>query len=112
MSDDWRDKLAKNYPSSAKITALDPKGFVRAQQVKEKFGGLRFYYRINIDDADQAEALYKKIHKLVEEAEAKSYETCEKCGKPGSTEHPKKDQFSWIEVLCDDCAEKEANNES
>lgn len=138
MNDDWRDKLAKKYPSlyrgykgdptktimawgfavgdgwrgileelSAKINALDPKDFVIADQVKEKFGGLRFYYHIEADDAYQAKTLFKKVERLVRKASDKSYETCEKCGRPGSTDHPEKKPSSWICVLCDDCAKKE-----
>jgi len=31
------------YELSEKISKLDPEGIVRAEQVKEKIGGLRFY---------------------------------------------------------------------
>jgi len=56
-------------------------------QVKEKFGGLRFY----INDGSP------EIFAAIREAENKSYETCEKCGEPGMA----KKSPSWILTLCD-----------
>jgi hypothetical protein len=58
-----------------------------AIQVKEKFGGLRFY----IDGGDD-------IHyALINFAESLSYYTCEVCGKPG-----KASRGGWITTRCDD----------
>jgi hypothetical protein len=55
-------------------------------QVKQKFGGLRFY----INEGS------KEIFDKITEAENRSYEICEKCGKPGN---PTKG--GWITTLCD-----------
>jgi len=99
VGDGWRGILEE---LSAKITALDPKGFVIADQVKEKFGGLRFYYHVNADDANQAQVLFEKVEKLVGEASGKSYKTCEECGKPGDSNN----DTGWIKVLCDDCQKR------
>lgn len=55
-------------------------------QIKEKFGGLRFYY-----DGGSEE-----LEKLVDEAERLSYRTCEVCGEPG-----KERGGGWIQTLCD-----------
>lgn len=62
---------------------------VTVSQVKEKYGGLRYYLH-NGDDF---------IYDLISEYEKKSMKTCEKCGKPGElrTERP------WIKTLCDKC---------
>jgi len=49
-------------------------------QVKEKFGGLRFYYMMNTNNDD----LYKKIQTLVDNAEDASYVTCQITGKMGA----------------------------
>lgn len=57
-------------------------------QVKEKFGGLRFY----IGDASDA------VRERIAQAEHESYATCEKCGELGG---PTKD--GWIRVLCEAC---------
>jgi len=76
---------------------LEPLGVV-AGQIKEKFGGLRFYVEamtINGDGAD-------KVRKAINEAEIKSYQTCESCGKPGERRGG-----GWIQVLCDECFNKE-----
>lgn len=62
---------------------------VVAVQVKEKFGGLRFYY----DGGD------KYINGLSAMAESMSYVTCETCGKPG-----KPSRGGWIQTLCEEHA--------
>jgi hypothetical protein len=80
---------------------------VTALQVKEKFGGLRFYYGMEYED-DESDKKGKRtsaIHDLIAEAEDKSYETCEFCGKPGETRGG-----GWIRTMCDEC-EKEMNKE-
>ncbi len=56
-------------------------------QVKEKFGGLRFY----INSAPDG------VHKLIREAENKSLEICEICGNPGQQRNG-----GWIKTLCEE----------
>jgi hypothetical protein len=68
----------------------DPAPF-KVEQVKEKFGGLRFYS--NTGNA--------AIHALIEAAENASGHICEVCGQPGTL---RKDR-SWIRTLCDSHAE-------
>lgn len=60
-------------------------------QIKEKFGGLRFYYGGGND----------KVFKLTQKAENKSYKICESCGKPG-----KPNSDGWIITLCRGCRKK------
>lgn len=60
---------------------------VVASQVKEKFGGLRFYY----DGGDDY------ISGLSAMAESMSYVTCESCGKPGESTNG-----GWIKTVCSD----------
>lgn len=60
----------------------------RVAQIKEKFGGLRFY----------SDSLTSEMHEAVREAEAESFRTCEDCGAPG--EHR---GGGWIRTLCDAC---------
>ena len=57
-----------------------------ASQVKEKFGGLRFY----VDRATE------KHYDYINFAENMSYRTCEVCGSPG-----KRYTDGWHQVLCD-----------
>jgi hypothetical protein len=69
----------------------------RAVQVKEKFGGLRFYLESYPEGADDVIIKYEKL----------SYETCETCGEKGSNSKIK----GWLYTLCDDHAkEKEDEN--
>ncbi len=70
----------------------DEKGFqTEATQVKEKYGGLRFY----VDSADDA------IFDMIDKAEAESFKICEDCG---TTEFVEVRNGGWIKTLCDDCA--------
>jgi hypothetical protein len=66
---------------------------VVATQVKEKFGGLRFYH-YGGDDI---------IHGMVWLAEHQSYNICENCG---STKDIGRTS-GWVYVRCKECAEKE-----
>jgi hypothetical protein len=60
---------------------------VVAAQVKEKFGGLRFY----IDGGDDW------VYGAISMAESMSYRTCEVCGAPGKTRGT-----GWIRTTCDE----------
>ena len=62
-----------------------------AAQVKEKFGGLRFY----VDNADEY------TEGVIALAESLSYRTCEKCGNKGIMR-----KGGWIKTLCDGCNSK------
>jgi hypothetical protein len=59
-------------------------------EVKEKFGGLRFYVNHCTD------AIFERIQK----AEAESHHTCEVCGQPG-----KRRENGWIKTRCDEHAD-------
>ena len=60
----------------------------KVTQVKEKFGGLRFYINGGSDE------IYNKIT----EAEKLSHETCELCGKKGEL----RTKIRWFTTLCDE----------
>jgi hypothetical protein len=60
---------------------------VEVQQIKEKFGGLRFY-----TDCVDVDLQQKIFH-----AESTSYSVCETCGKPGT---PTKS--GWLKTLCEE----------
>lgn len=61
-------------------------------QVKEKFGGLRFYIGAG------SPAVWERIA----QAEREAYRTCEDCGAPG-----KLNDQGWWKTLCDECAIKD-----
>lgn len=62
-----------------------------AEQVKEKFGGLRFYYYGGDEECE----------KLIDAAESKSEETCESCGEKGELRGG-----GWIYCACNACEAK------
>lgn len=86
---DWnnsqRERLLKDNPHNLTIPNEVPQ--VVAEQVKEKFGTLRFYYQGGDD----------KIDGMVRMAESMSSVTCEECGKPGTTGGK-----GWIHTACEE----------
>ena len=106
---------------------------VIADQVKQKFGGLRFYYHVEYTPSwfsklcnktrniaynhmwgrvynkmrDFRQKFFKstieKISDAIGDAEGKSYITCESCGAPG-----KRSGSGWVTTLCDKCDTKDA----
>jgi hypothetical protein len=68
------------------LAKLDPN--YEVHQVKEKWGGLRYYCSL-----DTPEAIA-----LIEAAEVKAAATCESCGAPGRLVHG-----SWMRTLCSKC---------
>lgn len=65
---------------------------VIAVQVKEKYGGLRFYVHGGCEFIDQ----------MIHEAMKKSQETCEICGQPGTINHDK----GWLSCRCPEHKDK------
>jgi hypothetical protein len=59
---------------------------VTVAQIKEKFGGLRFYY----DGGDE------QVYGMVRMAENWAAHACETCGAPGKSRNG-----GWIKTLCD-----------
>jgi hypothetical protein len=57
-------------------------------QVKEKFGGLRFYINEGSDE----------MHDRISKAENDSYQTCEVTGKPGQL----RTDIGWYTTLCEE----------
>jgi hypothetical protein len=125
--DGWYDLINKLCEDVT--TLIENKNIkVTAVQVKEKFGGLRFYYGIESPETFMGKFNYmisqfmfkrkwgvrywkiihfkRKFYKTIEEkisdiidnAESKSYETCELCGEPGKTRGR-----GWISTQCDKC---------
>ena len=78
---DWNNK---NFEKGYKQYKQVPQ--VTLDQVKEKFGTLRFYYQGGDDE----------ISGMVRMAESMSAVTCEQCGNPGTTGGQ-----GWISTLCE-----------
>jgi hypothetical protein len=74
---DWWNKNRETRPVVEQVVV---------EQIKEKFGGLRFYYQ----GGDE------KIQGMVRMAEAWAGRHCETCGAPGKSR-----DGGWIKTLCD-----------
>lgn len=83
------DHNKESDPTCSGFSLFHPK----ASQVKEKFGGLRFYMN----------CATKEMSDLIQKAEALSYKTCEVCGEPGNL-----DGKGWAKVKCESCNLKNA----
>lgn len=77
-----RDLCEKIEPLAAKIPDFT------VLQVKEKFGGLRFYVSHGNEE----------IHTVIQSAEQESFKTCETCGQSGTLRTD-----GWLKTLCDRC---------
>ena len=73
----------------------------RVAQIKEKFGGLRFYIDFN-QEVDENFTLPNDVvvqfYNIIEKGEDKSFSVCEYCGKEGELR-----RLSWLKTLCDNC---------
>ena len=84
IGDGWYtliDDLCAKLQADADACGSQPKAY----QVKEKFGGLRFY--VDIATPEQQE--------MIGEAEEKSTKLCEVCGAAGT-----RTRSGWIKTLC------------
>lgn len=78
------------------IAEIDPD--YRINQIKEKFGGLRYYIELVTDDDEER----NHIHELVNEAEAKCDTICEICGEEGKISGKR-----WLKCRCKEHAREE-----
>lgn len=90
VGDGWHNIIRQlSIKLEALILALpeEERADCYADQVKEKFGGLRFYMSCQTDE----------MTALIREAESESFKTCEVCSKPGS-------RFcgGYVQTLCDE----------
>ena len=83
---DLIDTLDKN------LTKLDPD--YRIDQVKSKFGGLRFYYQTSLTGEQRDQ--FSDLVLLAEEA---SNSLCEQCGEEG---YQRSSSGGWIWTLCEE----------
>ena len=69
-------------------------------QIKEKYGSLRFcYHHESADGASTPVEIRKAVSRIVEKAEDRSTHICEKCGKSGRL----RPELPWIQTFCDSC---------
>ncbi len=78
----------------------NPRQQLTADQVKEKFSGLRFYYSGGWDKSIGGRNGGEYIRGLVSMAESMSYHTCEDCGR---TDDEVVATTGWIVTVCPKC---------
>ena len=97
----WISVDAGWYPlvvaTDRRLTELDANYVV--QQIKEKFGTLRYYCAPNGDDP--APELLDAFDAITDDAERASAITCERCGEPGV---PQRTRY-WAKTLCSVCGD-------
>lgn len=91
---DWHIKIADEAMVSGDRPVPKKVNYVVVDQVKEKFGTLRFYYH----GGDEA------VDGMVRMAESMSAMMCEKCSKPATMHHD-----GWVRTLCDEHEEEYQN---
>lgn len=79
----WRELV---YELTEKIHRMEPS--VRVGQIKEKFGGLRYYTYGHNDRVDA----------LIDDYERKSMKICDVCGEPGTLRENK----GWMMTRCEE----------
>lgn len=83
----------------AKLTELDP-GYV-VDQIKEKWGGLRFYVTVSVDCDEDTE---RQIQDVLWAAEELSLWICEDCGtEDGTVTTQAREGRYWVRTLCGEC---------
>lgn len=83
------ENYMNNEKDRAKFEKRDPCPYIEAIQVKEKFGGLRFYTDYSTGEISGAVSM----------AERMSYKICERCGGTDNVTQTK----GWIITLCQKC---------
>ena len=100
ISEWWRNGVGPGWwgicqRAHDQLIAIDPT--YNPVQIKEKFGGLRYYFD-SLFPWDTPE--WEAMSKAVADAESESFTVCEDCGQPG--ELRSKDRY-WLKTLCDQC---------
>lgn len=86
----WQELIENTHTA---LTGLMP-GYT-ISQIKEKFGGLRYYW---VPPQDTDVKVINTAHQIVDNAEQMSFHICEWCGKPGTT----KAHRGWLATLCEE----------
>ena len=81
-------KLEKIVVEMSKSGDIKEEGLPFVVQIKEKFGGLRYYMSYET----------KEMNDLIFDTMEKAETVCELCGKPGEI----RDDIGWVTTLCDE----------
>jgi hypothetical protein len=98
--DGWKDIIHRTHD---KLKYIDPE--YKISQIKEKFGGLRYYYNMSFDSYDDVRR--QIMDDIVAAAELESFRTCELCGVSGlSKEVETRNLNRWYYTYCKECSDK------
>lgn len=105
LTNNWRHSVGAGWWATIerthyKLFALDPN--YRIDQIKEKYGGLRYYFTPSKGYDNDT---YTAMEEIVSDAETECAELCEFCGSPGRIRGGESG-FSWWKIACDECAEE------
>lgn len=95
MPDGWRNAFGEQMCNEI-LHCLEKADYVdqyRILQIKEKYGGLRWY------DSGAPDSIYDELDSIIEKYTTMSERTCVVCGKPATVM-----SLGWICPYCDDCA--------
>ena len=98
----WIPVIDRLCRSITEVLNENPGVRVTVHQVKEKFGGLRFYATVDSATMDECQLCDEhipastRIYELIKRAEREADFICETCGAPG-----KKVTRGWIKTACD-----------
>ncbi len=95
LSDGWSQIIAMLCARLDTILQGAPGASIEVRQVKEKFGGLRFYYELHGANDETAAA----VREAVDLAAATCAHVCEQCGRRSTVE----DSGGWLSTLCAAC---------
>ena len=92
----WRIRFGEEMVEeiSQELKKYDFEDRYRIIQIKEKYGGLRWY--------DGGVPINSAIHDIIRKYDELSYRTCIRCGKPA-----KYITNGWISPFCEDCVKKD-----
>lgn len=117
--DGWYELLYDMCKEIAQVLeAAEKPVHIVVDQIKEKYGTLRFYYHFegakpqiqtsdfidsgSIRTMPERDDVYQKISEIVQKYEDKSGKVCETCGCQGAV----REDLQWIQTLCDTCYSK------
>lgn len=100
MSKGWRKAFGLQMCEEIRkdLIKYDYLNDFRIAQIKEKFGGLRFYVGAIPRDSE--------VFEIIKKYEDLSFETCEICGKPAETIN----DCGWLTTICDSCLSVREND--
>jgi hypothetical protein len=89
----WKDLYQPIIDWIGKYNEEHPEDIINITQIKEKFGGLRFY----------VDKYPKELEDMIINAESMSYYVCERCG---TRENVGLTVGGWYRTICLDCLQK------